>query len=64
MRKARTRSSVLSVLALVLLGIAAALAQQLPALTGRVVDNAGLIDAATETALTARLAAFEEKSTV
>ncbi|MCC0037414.1 MAG: YgcG family protein [Brucellaceae bacterium] len=62
MRMARTRSTVLSVLAFVLLGIAAALAQHLPALTGRVVDNAGLIDAATETALTARLAAFEEKS--
>ncbi|MER9973758.1 hypothetical protein NKJ60_07755, partial [Mesorhizobium sp. M0085] len=29
-----------------------ALAAALPALTGRVVDNAGIIDAATETALT------------
>jgi uncharacterized protein len=34
----------------------------LPALTGRVVDNAGVIDAATEQALTAKLAAFEAKS--
>ena len=32
-----------------------ALAQSLPTLTGRVVDNAGIIDAATETALTAHL---------
>ena len=38
------------------------LAQQLPALTGRVVDNAGLIDAASEEALTRKLAAFEQKS--
>ena len=35
---------------------------QLPALTGRVVDAAGMIDAATEAALTAKLAAFEQKS--
>ena len=34
----------------------------LPALTGRVVDNAGVIDAATETSLTAKLAAFEARS--
>lgn len=39
-----------------------AVAQDLPALTGRVVDNAGIIDSATETDLTARLQAFEEKS--
>ncbi|MBX3532143.1 MAG: YgcG family protein [Rhizobiaceae bacterium] len=40
-----------------------ALAQTpLPALTGRVVDNAGIIDAATEASLTAKLAAFEAKS--
>ncbi|EKF18654.1 TPM domain-containing protein [Nitratireductor pacificus] len=37
-------------------------AAELPALTGRVVDNAGIIDAASEEALTARLAAFEQKS--
>ncbi|QDZ03374.1 YgcG family protein [Nitratireductor mangrovi] len=37
-------------------------AGELPALTGRVVDNAGLIDAATETDLIATLAAFEQKS--
>jgi uncharacterized protein len=39
-----------------------ALAQQLPALTGRVVDNAGMIDAAAEAALTQKLAAFEQRS--
>src|SRR5690606_665022 len=37
-------------------------AQALPALTGRVVDNAGVIDAATEHALTQKLAALEQKS--
>lgn len=51
------------VLALVLLAAALpALAQPLPALTGRVVDSAGLIDAASERALTDRLAAFEARS--
>jgi uncharacterized protein len=40
-----------------------ALAADLPALTGRVVDNAGMIDAATEAALTQKLADFETKST-
>jgi uncharacterized protein len=39
-----------------------AYAQSLPALTGRVVDNAGIIDAATETDLVARLEAFEQRS--
>jgi uncharacterized protein len=39
-----------------------ALAQSLPALTGRVVDNAGMIDAADENALVATLEAFEQKS--
>lgn len=39
-----------------------AAAAGLPALTGRVVDNAGIIDADAETALTAKLAAFERKS--
>jgi len=38
-----------------------ALAAELPALTGRVVDNAGIIDAATEAALTQKLADFETK---
>lgn len=40
----------------------AVLAAELPALTGRVVDAAGLIDPAAEAALTARLEAFERKS--
>ncbi len=40
----------------------AGFAQDLPALTGRVVDNAGLLDAATETRLTARLQAFEQRA--
>jgi uncharacterized protein len=39
-----------------------AYAQSLPALTGRVVDNAGIIDAATEADLVARLEAFEQRS--
>ncbi|TPM25399.1 hypothetical protein FJ967_32780, partial [Mesorhizobium sp. B2-3-4] len=39
----------------------AAFAADLPALTGRVVDNAGIIDAGTRAALTQKLAAFEAK---
>ena len=39
----------------------AAFAAELPALTGRVVDNADIIDAATEAALTQKLADFETK---
>jgi uncharacterized protein len=39
-----------------------AIAQSLPTLTGRVVDDAGIIDAQTEMLLTARLEAFEKKS--
>ena len=38
-----------------------AFAADLPALTGRVVDNAGIIDAVTEAALTQKLADFEIK---
>ncbi|TIN14268.1 MAG: hypothetical protein E5Y31_32205, partial [Mesorhizobium sp.] len=38
-----------------------ALAAELPALTGRVVDNAGIIDAATKAALTQKLSDFETK---
>lgn len=37
-------------------------AAELPALTGRVVDDAGIMDAASEQALTQKLAAFEQKS--
>jgi uncharacterized protein len=39
----------------------AAFAASLPALTGRVVDNAGMIDAATEVLLTQKLTDFEKK---
>lgn len=49
-------------LLLVLVFPLAAFAADLPVLTGRVVDNAGLIDAASEATLVARLAAFEAKS--
>lgn len=42
---------------------AAAAADSFPALTGRVVDAAGIIDAPTEEAIAAKLAAFEKKST-
>ncbi|TIT93401.1 MAG: YgcG family protein, partial [Mesorhizobium sp.] len=38
-----------------------AFAADLPALTGRVVDNAGIIDAGTKAALTKKLADFEKK---
>lgn len=38
------------------------LAQSLPALTGRVVDNAGMIDPAEESTLVSTLEAFEQKS--
>ncbi|MCT7376525.1 TPM domain-containing protein [Chelativorans salis] len=46
---------------LLLLAVSA-LAAELPALTGRVVDNAGLLDSQTEAALTEKLAGFETKS--
>ena len=39
-----------------------AIAAELPALTGRVVDGANVIDAATRDAITSKLAAFEAKS--
>ncbi|WP_189501783.1 TPM domain-containing protein, partial [Mesorhizobium sp. M00.F.Ca.ET.216.01.1.1] len=38
-----------------------AFAAELPALTGRVVDDAGIIDAGTRAALTQKLADFEKK---
>jgi uncharacterized protein len=52
----------LSALAFLALAIAPAVAADLLPLTGRVVDYAGMIDTATEAALTARLEAFEQKS--
>ncbi|WP_082143820.1 TPM domain-containing protein [Nitratireductor soli] len=57
-----TRFLLFSVLIGLALFVSAVSAAELPALTGRVVDNAGIIDAASEEALTARLAAFEQKS--
>ncbi|WP_295807884.1 YgcG family protein [uncultured Nitratireductor sp.] len=42
--------------------VASALAAALPQLTGRVVDNADILDAATEASLTERLEAFEQRS--
>ena len=53
------RALAFTVIALFL--VTAAFAADLPALTGRVVDNAGLIDPATEQALVAKLEAFEKK---
>jgi len=47
---------------LLLLVPLAAFAAELPALTGRVVDNAGIIDTATRSSLITRLAAFQAKS--
>jgi uncharacterized protein len=59
---ARRWTRLLAALLLVLVPLALATAAELPALTGRVVDDAGLIDAATKAALDAKLAAFEQKS--
>ncbi len=52
----------LSAVVFLALAFAPAVAAELLPLTGRVVDRADLIDAATEAALTAQLAAFEAKS--
>lgn len=54
----------LSFLASMLLALFAlpVMAAEIPTLTGRVVDNAGIIDEASEGSLTDRLAAFEQKS--
>lgn len=60
----RRAGGIILLLCLPLLVLLATLsgAAELPALTGRVVDNAGIIDAETERALTAKLETFEEKS--
>lgn len=50
------------VLLFVLVGTLAGYAQTYPALTGRVVDNANIIDAASEAVLVEKLAAFERKA--
>ena len=57
-----TALALAAVFFLLLLFAFPAFAQNLPTLTGRVVDNAGLIDPATKAALTAKLEAFEKKS--
>jgi uncharacterized protein len=60
----KTGTLLLTVLALFLAAIAAAQsAPDFPTLTGRVVDQADLLDAAAEAALTDRLAALEERTT-
>ncbi|RUY61777.1 hypothetical protein EN914_36570, partial [Mesorhizobium sp. M7A.F.Ca.CA.001.08.2.1] len=59
-KRDRLASAVL-IAAVVLFSCVMAYATDLPALTGRVVDNAGIIDAATKTALTRKLADFETK---
>ncbi|RVB79638.1 YgcG family protein, partial [Mesorhizobium sp. M6A.T.Cr.TU.014.01.1.1] len=61
-RFAATIGAALVAVAVLLLVGFTALAAELPALTGRVVDNAGIIDAATEATLTRKLADFEAKS--
>jgi uncharacterized protein len=56
------RSVILGVVAALLLAAPAA-AQTFPALSGRVVDEAGILDASTRATLTANLAALEAKTT-
>lgn len=53
---------VLAAVLLVVLLPVLAFAAELPALTGRIVDSAGMIDGATEVALTRKLEDFEKKS--
>ena len=60
-RFATTAGAALVATAVLLLVCFSAFAADLPALTGRVVDNAGIIDAGTEAALTRKLADFEAK---
>lgn len=53
----------LAAVVLLALSLLPAFTAELLPLTGRVVDQAGMIDAATEAELTTKLAAFEQKST-
>ena len=55
--------AMLAALALVIVAILPAAALDFPALAGRVVDEAGILDAATRMALDQKLAALEAKST-
>ena len=59
----RHRLALLVVFALFLFPLAA-IAAELPALTGRVVDNADMIDGSTRQSLVSRLEAFETKTSV
>src|SRR5258708_6252866 len=62
---ARARAGGIAGLCLVFIAVAAAAVAALtfPTLTGRVVDEAGILNAATRDALTAKLAALEAKTT-
>lgn len=62
MTRVRGRCSRTLLVAFLILLPVAAFAAALPALTGRVVDQAGIIDPATEAALVEKLQAFEQKS--
>lgn len=54
--------AMISALLLLILFISPTLSAELPALTGRVVDDAGILDPATKAALVQKLADFEKKS--
>jgi uncharacterized protein len=56
------RRAQIGAFALLLLTVVCAAALEFPALTGRVVDDANVLDAATRAALTDKLAAFETKT--
>jgi len=56
-------SSALVGFAAAVIAVASALALTFPALTGRVVDDAGILDPATKAALEQKLADFETKTT-
>jgi len=60
---ARTAAALLALLATVLLAAAASAAPTFPALTGRIVDEAGLLSADDRAAIQTELASLEEKST-
>lgn len=62
-RRARAGVCATAIL-LALLGVVAAVALTLPTLTGRVVDNANIIPAATRSALEQKLADLEAKTTI
>lgn len=61
-RKGNAFTAILTTILLLLLALPAFAAADLPALSGRVVDDAGLLDQATRASLTAKLEAFEKKS--